>query len=739
MSSQPIEALLRPPVEVGAITTNLAIAIVAAGAPQMLLVPGGIGYGIAAYCLLRSLVLGCSAVRLLNYQRRLRVLPTYIISPARIRASSTQLFLGRGFQWDARHTQRFADISRSEYSGFDNKGSLYKGARKLIDGLCGTPLRPLLKPLNSQWLLNPFPPRPYVEGSPELHGVGLYEKEQDVFMQQSERVAHTFVVGTTRVGKTRLLEVLATQDIRNGDAVVVFDPKGDGDLLARLYTEARRAGREGVFQVFHLGFPEHSVAYNPVGSYSRITEVATRVAGQLPNEGNSVAFREFAWRYVNVIARALEAIGEAINYENLLNYGADIDELLVRYLHHFAREQNLDDWEADLAELENSALKMPPQYRGRKRSAWAAMEAYRRLGVSDGAAIALIKVFEHDKTHFDKLVASLFPLLEKLTSGPAARLLSPENTAHDEDSPDSLSWRRVIERGGIVYVGLDALSDAEVAAAVGNAMFADLTSLAGSIYKDVQSGNRPRKICVHADEFNELVGREFVPLANKAGGAGFQLTVYTQTLSDIVARFGNQAQAGQVIGNLGTLIMLRVKEQATAELLTSRLKDVEINHMMLESGSTDSSNVENDIHFVSNTRHRITSQRVPLIHPGDLDALPKGHAFALAAGRLYKLRLPLFDDDAHLPSGLEAMVGAMRQQHEAAPVDWAEQAPLRWQMDSWQADNRQASAPVAHGLMATAGERAAGVEEDTSWQQRDSNMMAQGAEADDTLRWDDGA
>lgn len=46
----------------------------------------------------------------------------------------------------------------------------------------------------------------------------------------------------------------------------------------------------------------------------------------------------------------------------------------------------------------------------------------------------------------------------------------------------------MIERGGIVYVGLDALSDPDVASAVGNAMFADLTSVAGSLYKDAQRG-----------------------------------------------------------------------------------------------------------------------------------------------------------------------------------------------------------------------------------------------------------
>ena len=69
----------------------------------------------------------------------------------------------------------------------------------------------------------------------------------------------------------------------------------------------------------------------------------------------------------------------------------------------------------------------------------------------------------------------------------------------------------MINLGGIVYVGLDALSDYEVAAAVGNSMFADLTSVAGSLYKFGAGHGLPgeatsRRIAIHADEFNELMG-----------------------------------------------------------------------------------------------------------------------------------------------------------------------------------------------------------------------------------------
>ena len=43
-------------------------------------------------------------------------------------------------------------------------------------------------------------------------------------------------------------------DGRPAEVVIVFDPKGDADLLKRMAVEARRAGREREFYVFHLGW-----------------------------------------------------------------------------------------------------------------------------------------------------------------------------------------------------------------------------------------------------------------------------------------------------------------------------------------------------------------------------------------------------------------------------------------------------------------------------------------------------
>ena len=88
-------------------------------------------------------------------------------------------------------------------------------------------------------------------------------------------------------------------------------------------------------------------------------------------------------------------------------------------------------------------------------------------------------------------------------------------------------WTSVIHLGGIVYVGLDALSDYEVAAAVGTPCSPTsrawpAASTSSAPVADCQGEVTPRRIAIHADEFNELIGDEFIPLLNKAGGAGFR-------------------------------------------------------------------------------------------------------------------------------------------------------------------------------------------------------------------------
>jgi conjugative coupling factor TraD (TOL family) len=495
-------------------------------------------------------------------------------------------------------------------------------------------------------------------------------------MDLGERVGHTLVLGTTRVGKTRLAELLITQDIRRGDVVIVFDPKGDADLLRRMYLEATNAGRLQDFYVFHLGFPDISARYNAIGNFSRITEVATRIANQLPNEGNSAAFKEFAWRFVNIIARALVALNRRPDYQQVRRYINDIEPLFVEYAEHCAMREGMEQWRETVATRAEDIKErnLPNSLRGRSMEAIAVMRMLQENELYDPVMDGLLSAFKYDKTYFDKIVSSVGPLMEKLTTGSITELISP-NYQDTEDPRPIFEWMEVIQRKGIVYVGLDALTDTTVAGAVGNSMFADLVSVAGQIYKHGISGEdgnsqEPNSlfdtptISLHADEFNELIGDEFVPLLNKAGGAGFQVTAYTQTWSDVEARIGNRAKAGQVAGNFNTMIMLRVKELETAAMLTDQLPKVEVFSLMSVSGVDDSSDPGSGVDFKSRNEDRISVSEVPMLTAADLVALPKGQAFALLeGGLLWKIRMPLPDSrsEGELPMALEEIASEMQR------------------------------------------------------------------------------
>ena len=319
MSVHPIEALLRPPVELWSTLVAFATAIIAVLAPWALMMPPGVAYSAGAMLMLIGMIRARQAWKVLRYQRNMRRLPTYRLRADKIPLSRHKLFLGKGFRWTQQHTQRLRDTLRPEVRSYVQPGYLYQWARRKEVAWEAIPLLNWLACfLRSRSWLNPLAPLPQVGGKPALHAVE--PDEQDVWMDIGERVGHTLVLGTTRVGKTRLAEILIAQDIRRGDVVIVFDPKGDADLLRRVFAEARRAGRARDFYMFHLGYPEVSARYNAIGNFSRITEVATRIANQLPSEGNSAAFKEFAWRFVNIIARALVALGRRPDYNQVRRY-----------------------------------------------------------------------------------------------------------------------------------------------------------------------------------------------------------------------------------------------------------------------------------------------------------------------------------------------------------------------------------------------------------------------------------
>lgn len=691
MSEIQLSRLLRPPVEYfaavsgGAFTSSLLVA------PSYFLMTPEVAYVSAAILAYRSSKFWSEGRKITNYHRQLKRSERYELAAKDIPITKYDCFLGLGYEFTAKHTQRIAEVNLPHNEKYKKKGGIYNAARKFEfrlarhDWLITNAIR---KALSADTFLNPVRPLPPVGGDAYIHGVGA-DEEETLMQPLVERHGHTLYLGTTRVGKSRACEINITGDInrKERNLVIIFDPKGDAELFKRAYTEAVRAGRENEFYYFNLGDPENSCRYNTIGEYQRITEVASRTTDPLPDAGNSATFKAFAWRFVNVVAQARAEMGDRPSIRSIDADIQDMDNLVVEFAHmrmtdDFGDEESalehFDDLLKKVKATDNRVIRL-----GRSKKAVAAIDYLEKHHAKDAISSLLCKTVQKEKGWYDKLVASLLPFLEKLNTGPVGKLLSPDYL--DDSNPNPiLSWREVIQKGGVVYFGLDAMTDREVATAVGNTAFSDLVSIAGDMYKNGMFGHLPEldgrrgldfpEIYLHADEFNSLIGSEFIPMLNQAGGAGIRVSAYTQSLADIAVRLGDERKAEQVTDNFNTIVMMRVQNPATAELLTKRLPEVEV------KDATKDSDIKNTgdslIDFQSGGRDRIGQRQVPLISPAQIHNLPKGQAFVYRnGGQLYKVRFPMpKKDDIKVPQTVVDITARLRERYSTGEEWWNEVA-----------------------------------------------------------------
>ena len=596
--------LLRSPVEFAAFIAFAAVAILFVVAPPALNVPPRLGLALGGIFALIAAFRFSQGMRLIRYRRLLCRRRPYFIE--KVVTSDTKLFLGKGFRWEQPHVQRLKEARSAT-------------GRKFLHRISSS------------------------GGDPILHGVGMNEREIEVYTSLAERTGHMLVLGATRVGKTRLAELLISQDILRGDAVIVLDPKGDTDLLRRIYHEVGRAGRRADLRIFHLRHPEESQTYNPIANYHAPTEIASRISEQLPSKGESAAFKSFAWRFINTIAVALDAMNRTPDFRLIYEYIEDIEPLVRAYHKHMHTALKTPNW---TRVIKMNARLINPKEKAKSlqsadRVTIAMIEFRKKNRIKDEIAKDLEFVLQYDPVYYSKITASLLPLLQKLKSGSTSALLSPD----EHTTP--INWNEVVERNQIVYVGLDTLSNPVVARSVGNAVFADIASTIGGRYAQTEGAETKNRISIHADEFNDVVGPHLHPMLSKSGGAGVQITAYTQTLADIEASLdGDRASASRLVGNFNSIVMLRVRTLDTARVLVDQVPSFDVTELVESASVSDSSQPDSDVSFTSSISDRISTRSVPGLEPSDLMRLPKGEAYALIdGGDIWKLRIPLIRDE----------------------------------------------------------------------------------------------
>ena len=574
-----------------------------------ILVSDDYSYLIGACFLLLAIKRYYQAKYIRTYKKYLNDLPMYQITVQDLykiiekNKASKRVFAGKGFKWSPIHTQRFYDLESVQD---------FHTYKRTTESALG--------------------------GFPHIHGVGALD-ETDFYINRDDRIGHMLIYGQSRSGKSRTIELLLEQDIAHGNCVILADPKGDKDLVKRLIIAAERANRLDDVVILHLGFLAESVKYNPVKTFQKVSEVAGRISSKLPDGGGSSAFAMFAWRFINIAALAMNKVGEDITIQNIKKHVKSFDGLLIDYTRVFLK-LSPEDFKAKVLSKPVDHNLIPKFLQGKSEDTIKTvlyLEEIKEKVELDEILEDIIAAYSYDKTYYDKITASLLPFLDQLSA--LNEVTSSTNA--NSDMPE-LILEEAIKQKKIIFFGLDGLSDNVIAKAMGSMFFADLVSTAGKLYKSQENFT---DVIVHADEFNDIIGPDFIPLLNKAGGAGVIINAYTQTDDDIDLGFdGSKTKALVAKGNFRTVGIMRVATEATADYFGQRLTKTNVKYTVQSTNLSDS---DSDLRGTSaSTGDTLKDKEVKLVENSAIMSQPVGQTFFAKNGNnIYHVRTPLIKED----------------------------------------------------------------------------------------------
>lgn len=520
-----------------------------------------------------------------------------------VKKHKDSLYLGRGFEWENRHIQRAFELLKRDVSTLASKPVRRNKSAQTLN-------------MGHKW----------------IHG--LEPDEKDLYQPLKHTEGHTLILGTTGAGKTRCFDLLISQCINAGEAVISIDPKGDFDLRDKQRALCDALGQSDRFVYFHPAFPEESVRIDLLANFSEPSELATRIAALIPSETGMDPFVSFGWMALNTLVNAMLLIDNQPSLVKLKHYlDSGTDGLLYQAVMAYGKQIN-DKHEADV----QSMFETVSMHDMRKRAQLAKKYYHTILypKKSSTALDSLIAMNDHDRAHLGKMIATLMPILAMLTSGNLEKLLSPDHTDLNDTRP-ILDSSSIINQGKVLYVGLNSLTDKMVGSAIGSLLLSDMTAVAGNRYN---YGVNLRPVNLFVDEAAEVINDPCIALLNKGRGALFRLFVASQTIADFSARLGSEDKATQVLANLNNVIALRLVEPKTAEFVTAALPKTRVKYVMRTQGQN--SHGDEPILHGGNQGERLMEEEIDLVPYQLLSMLPDLEYFGrVSGGRVIKGRIPI--------------------------------------------------------------------------------------------------
>ncbi len=552
------------------------------------------------------------------------------------------LWLGWGYRWEPRHTQRAHDVLKRD-------------------------LNDIYPP---QWWLNwthKKDPRK-AKGLPWVHGLDM--QETDVLIALESLKGHCAIIATTGSIKTRFAALVILQLALRGDCVIVIDPKGDQDLREVCRQAAILSGKPERFLMLHPAFASQSVRLDLLKNWDQVSQVASRITMVLGAQ-ESDNFKEFCWMAVHRITNGMKYVGRRVNLYNLktaMESRVSVEKLTEQALAKFFKEQcpalldsitkeinasksagrrpiNKNDVDTNSPEL--SAMIKVFQAQVPENQDAATLSG---LPVKPDEIRGLVGILEANKQWFDKMVVSITPLLTKLTTDDLRALLSPDYEDANDTRP-IMDGRKIVEGNKIFYMGTDTLADEDVGKAMSTMALAELSSVAAEIYNhgvgSKDDGSQPRRVHVVVDEWRDVACEPMIQQANKGRGAGFFIWAMGQTFSDLVDKFGgNAARARTFIGNMNNLIVGATQDPDTMKLIIDKLGETSI-VVKSQSSGMGSKTEDVGLEFSANQSESVSEKTVEIFPKALLPQLPDLHYIGLLnRGMLVKGRIPVIKQTA---------------------------------------------------------------------------------------------
>jgi len=349
--------------------------------------------------------------------------------------------------------------------------------------------------------------------------LGKPQAAKNIWLPDANRKGHMFCFGSTRIGKTKLIELMIAQDIRKGYSVTLFDPKGDIDLLSSVVQVAFEENRQHELCLVTPIFPEYSASIDPLAYYFMPEELVSHVVSGI--KAKEEFFVNIAYETTLIIVLALLLFARVRNEKCWIN----LNDIKQRASHAC-----LEDLKAELESMPESPEK------------------------ADILA-SLAQILDSPKDYFAKISSSLRTTLTSLSTGNVGKIIG---RAQSNQFIQRLEQNRRV----ILIVQTGSLLTRKTAHIVARVLISMIQSFIGRRYASGRTVSPP--LAIYLDEASNLMYIGIDELFNKAGGAGAWVHAFTQSISDLEAEIGRPF-AKKILDNTNTKVFMRVNDPATAE------------------------------------------------------------------------------------------------------------------------------------------------------------------------------